>query len=133
MSSQDILDRSLQGCRMPLWRRGEKSAAEKIEDLEEYILMTAFYRGELAEERNREEAALDDLDDRYAAIDIEWTAQGKPRTDKGVEAAKYDADPDTCRARTASQKRVKRLTAEMERLDRDATICSRAYTFITGS
>lgn len=118
---------------MPIWRRGQLGPRERIDILEEYMLLTAWFRGEIAKELNDTLEVLDEVEDAYDAIDITWTIEGKPRTDKGVAAAKFEANQEVAHERNGLTKRVQRLKAEMDRLDREATICSRAYTLITGT
>lgn len=127
----DVLAESLT-LRMPVFPRGTGSR-EQIDTLQEYMLLTAFKRGELAEERNNTLEQLDDLEDKVDAVDLTYYISDKPKTDKGMEAAKAEACPNDWKAIKKLRRRKDRLWGEMERLDRDATVASRAYTFLTGS
>lgn len=129
--SHDVLNRSLT-LRLPIFKVKETSASERTDAYEEYMTFSAFMRGELAEERHRVRVRLDELTDQWDAMEgWEFYMNGKPRTDKGVELAKTEASPELAEERRQLRRREGRLTEEMERMDREATICSRAYTMLS--
>jgi hypothetical protein len=55
------------------------------------------------------------------------------RTNESVEAAKRDFDPDLWDHLHYRRCQLRDLDTEIERLDRDATKVSRAYTILIGS
>lgn len=119
------------GLRMPVFEDGVPGS-EKIGQLESYLLLTAFGQGKLSEERLGLYADLRDARKEWSEL-VGFEALVKRRTDTAVDEAKAQLRPDLHQQVRDLEWKVKRLTEEIDRLERDATKCSRVYTFITGS
>lgn len=128
---QDVLKRSL-SLRMPVFQ-GEDTTPFKIEQLENYMLLSAYVQGSLSAERERCRERLLGLDDRWEAIEHDAYYIGKNVTEKQVERDRRRDDPQLWMTRRELQRRVASLTEEILRMERDAKVCSRAYTFMTGA
>lgn len=129
--TRDILRRSIE-LRVPVFPRGTGNG-EKIAALEEYMLLSAWYRGELAEARLDAKEALDAKEERWNAIDnLAFYLGRTPKTQNDFEEARRESEPGLHKEIKTLRDRVERLWDEMERLDREATICSRAYTMVVG-
>lgn len=115
--------------RVPLFK-ADTGRQEKIGQLEDYMLLSAYYLGEVQAERLAAHQALAVALEEWAEVTT-WETGGR-KTDKGVEDAKRQMAPETWTTITRTRWRVERLSEEIERLDRDATKVSRAYTLITG-
>lgn len=121
------------GLRIPVFAR-DTPPRQKIDALEEYLLLSAFTQGELSEERFDWKARLVPLEAEWEHIpDHEWQAHRRTRTETAVKHAKRIARPKLYDEIQDVEWMVKRLTEEMDRMERDATKVSRVYTFITGS
>lgn len=118
------------GLRIPLFK--EESPKGKIDALESYLLLTAWYQGELAEERLNRLCELRPLEEEWNHL-AGWESLKQTRTEKGVMDAKRRLRPDLYDEMTGLQWMVKRLDEEADRLERDATKTSRVYSMITGS
>lgn len=124
------LDESKQ-LRMPVFRPGEKSAAEKIADLEDYMLLIAFVAGKLAEERIDAYARLEHAQKRWREL-RGWEGNMRGKTNEARDDAKRRFDPDLADARDRELFIIARLSEEIERFHREDATVSRAYTFIMG-
>ena len=126
----DCLSTSI-GLRVPVFDR-QTAPGVKISALEEYLLLTAFQQGELAEER------LTWLQDRVPLQDewdhLEgWEAHRRTRTETAVTQAKRLVAPDLYDKLQDNEWMIKRLSDEIERLENNASRVSRAYAMITGT
>lgn len=115
--------------RVPVFKK-EDGLRYKIDELESYLLLSAFQQGELAEARL---SAHDEL--RVARA--EWRelapAPGaRLRTKDEREEAKRVVKPELAAAIDELEEEIDRLSEEFNRLEGDATKVSRAHTFITG-
>jgi hypothetical protein len=118
--------RKAKALRVPVFAHGT-SARERIAELEEYLLLAAFYVGALHEERT--DAHVD-----LASIDEEWEAlhaYGKTAAER--EGWRRQREPDLAARRHRLRWRVDRLSDEIARLDREHDKVSRAYTLIAGT
>jgi uncharacterized protein YPO0396 len=61
-----------------------------------------------------------------------WEVHRRGKTDASVDRAKADMRPDLWRKLQNTRRRVRALTDEIARLDRDFEKASRAYTIISG-
>lgn len=116
--------------RVPVFRR-EDSTSTKASGLEEFILVSAHWCGEMHHERRKlmeEGAAAQDEWDQLQG----WEVHRRGKTDASVERAKADMRPDLWRKLQGTRRRVRALTDEIARLDRDFEKASRAYTIISG-
>lgn len=120
-------------CRVPVFKREERGKA-RVSALEEAMLLSAFHSAELFEVRF-------DLLDEKRPLDDEWfsmvgweglRATGR-KTEAGVDEAKARLKPDVAKQRDELAWWITRLTEEIDRLERDATKCSRAYAMISGT
>lgn len=129
MTARDRLD-AAKGLRMPRLTR-KQSERERLNLLEDYMLETAWHRGELMEGRMEVYEALQTLKEEWDHLDG-WQALKRTKTETAVEDAKRQLRPDLYNGIKKAEWLIARLGEQMERLDREATICSRAYTFATG-
>lgn len=118
---------------MPLFKRGEVSSREKVEQLEDYMLLTAFQQGQLAEERTDLEEQIADKLERWNAIQTSSVIMGKKATEAQLERERWEDEPDLGRELKGLQRRIRHLSEEEARMERDAKVCSRAYSMITGT
>jgi hypothetical protein len=104
----------------------------KIDALEEYILVSAFWSGEMNEERHALNAHGATLQDQWDLLEG-WEMLRHGKTDESVNEAKRALRPDLWTSLQATRRRVRALAEEIDRLERDYVRASRIYTLITGS
>lgn len=104
---------------------------QRIESLTDYMLLTAYWSAELSEHRFGLMEELKPLDYEWYYLEG-WEPFRRNRTEGGVDAAKAQVRPDLWDAITDARWKIARLTEEIDRLERDATKASRAYTMLTG-
>jgi hypothetical protein len=119
------------GLRVPVFEKGVAPRA-KIEQLESYLLLSAFTQGELSEQRLDALVALQEFGREWDHLDG-WQALKRTRTEAAVEDAKRQLNPVLFDQKRDLEWTIKRLSEEIERLERDATKISRAYSMITGT
>lgn len=117
--------------RMPRIPRDEGQRA-RIDALEDYMLETAYHQGELSEARLELYDSLRTVEEEWAEL-VGWESFRKGKTDASVDEAKAKCRPDLARARRQAKYLIARLSEEIDRLEKDATKASRAYTLATGS
>jgi chromosome segregation ATPase len=119
--------------RIPLWDNAENlvSPRQKIDQLETYTLLTAWMQGELAKERLESQEELAELERRWDHL--EPVRIGSRKTNAAHEDAKRAFDPELYDHIKSHRETIAALSAEIERLERDAVKCSRVYTFISGT
>lgn len=116
--------------RVPVFERGTAVRA-KADALEEFILVSAHWCGEMHAERRRLMADGAGLQDEWDALQG-WEMHRSGKTEASVERAKAEAAPELHRRLQSTRRRVRALTEEIARLDRDFEKASRAYTIISG-
>jgi hypothetical protein len=116
--------------RMPRIARDQGSRA-RLDALEDYMLETAYHRGDLMEARLEVYELRHTLREEWDHLDG-WQALKRTKTETAVEDAKRQLRPDLYDGIKQAEWLIARLTEQIDRLDREATICSRAYTFATG-
>lgn len=129
-TARDVLD-AAKKLRMPRVKREDGQRA-RIDALEDYMLLTAWHQGELSEARLGLYDELRTVNDAWAEL-VGWENFRRGKTDASIDEAKAKVRPDLARARTQAQWLIARLTEEIDRLEKDATKASRAYTLATGS
>jgi len=115
--------------RVPVFERGT-AVRTKADALEEFILVSAHWCGEMHAERRQlmaEGAAAQDEWDTLQG----WEVHRRGKTEASVERAKADTRPDLWQKLQSTRRRVRSLTEEIARLDRDYEKASRAYTIIS--
>lgn len=117
--------------RMPRIPR-EQGARARIEALEDYLLETAWHQGELSEARLLLYDSLRTVDQEWEQL-AGWEPFRRGKTDASIDHAKAQLRPELAQARSQAKYLIARLTEEIDRLERDATKASRAYTLATGS
>lgn len=117
--------------RVPVFQR-ETAPREKIDQLEEYMLLSAYFAGELHRERLEHHQRVADLQLEWDHL-AGWEPFRRSKTETAVEDAKRQLRPDLYDAIADARWAIARLSEEIDRLERDATKVSRTYTFITGS
>lgn len=119
--------------RMPRFK-SDTPRTERIEQLEDYLLQTAFHRGELEEARLYAHDALGMLLDRWDDLEGWETMIGKsdPSQD-AIRRAKKTLDKGLHDSLNVSKRLIGRLSDQIRRLEKDDEVASRAYTLIAGS
>lgn len=118
---------------MPVFGEGT-APSHKIEQLESYLLLSAFTQGQLTEERVDWLSSLVPLKDQWDHMPEHlWAELRRTRTETAVTHAKRIAMPDVYDKIQDHEWMIKRLTEEIDRMEREASKVSRAYTMITGS
>lgn len=119
--------------RVPVFERGT-APRMKIDALEEYLLLSAHVQGDLTEERLDWMSRLVPLKDEWDHLPQEdWGHLRRTRTETAVTHAKRQVRPELYDDMMDIDWMIKRLTEEIDRMERDASKCSRAYTMITGT
>jgi hypothetical protein len=124
--------------RFPVWSRTERNgeppptSRKRIEDLEDHISITAYYQGELEDERTEHYDELEDLLRQWDGIEG-WQTFRTGRTDASIDQAKAQLNPGLWRQIKAKRYLIARLCEQIDRMERDATKASRIYTLLTGS
>lgn len=114
--------------------RGLSSGNEKIEQLEFYLLQTAELRQEAVYAKLMIQQAVDRLEDDW--LDLEGYEQflpGGKSTATNIREAKRRLRPDLFAGIQTGKRLCDRLGEQIRRLEKDDQVCSRTYTFITGS
>lgn len=128
----DALEKSKK-MRVPTFEHGT-SPRQKIDQLETYLLDSAAVQGDLTEERLDWMVRLVPLEHEWDHIpEDEWAHLRRTRTETAVKHAKRIARPQLYDEIQGIEWMAKRLTEEIDRMERDASKCSRAYTMLTGS
>jgi hypothetical protein len=110
----------------------ELGVRARVEALEDYLLESAWHQGELAEARLELYGQLRELEEKWDHLDG-WQALKRTKTEAAVDDAKRQLRPELYDGIKKARWLIRRLSEEIERLERDATKCSRAYTLATGS
>jgi hypothetical protein len=110
----------------------ETPRVQIVDAMEEFMLVSAFWAGEMNAVRFEARQVLDDLLVRWSKL-TGWEGLVRGRTDASVEAAKRDFDPNLWEHIHFHKCRIRDLDTEIDRLDRDATKVSRAYTMLVGA
>lgn len=108
---------------------------EKIDQLEFYLMQTAELRQRALLAKLIVQQALDVLQDEWADLEgweVELPTNGK-RTASEVLEAKRRTNRDLYSSIQTGKRLVDRLSEQVRRLEKDDQVCSRAFTFITGS
>ena len=117
---------------MPVFADGT-APGMKIAQLESYLLLTAFTEGELTEERVEWESRLVPVKDEWDRMPQElWEHLRRTKTETAVNHAKRMVQPDLYDQIQDHLWMIKRLTEEIDRMEREGTRASRAYTMVTG-
>lgn len=116
--------------RVPVFQRGTNARA-KAEAMEEFMLLSAYWQGELNEERHRLIAEAAPHQDEWDKLEG-WEPYRDGRTDESVDRAKRVIREDLWDVLQVKRRRVRALSNEIDRLERDASKVSRAYTMLSG-
>ena len=108
------------------------SPRERIEALETYLLDVAHMQGELEQARLDTHDALRHVEGEWEDLQG-WEMLRRGKTDRSIDDAKRQLRPELWDAICKARWLIARLTEQIERLERDATKVSRAYTLMTGS
>lgn len=117
--------------RMPVFEAGT-APTTKIAALEEYLLLTAYYQGDLAKERLEWQVKLVPIRDAWDHLTGWEHLKLTSRSEKAVASSKRQVRPDLYDRLMDHDWMIARLTEEIDRMERDATKASRAYTLMTG-
>lgn len=124
----EVLQRSLV-MRAPRYDK-DKGRRERIDELEAYLLESAFMQGELTETRVDFEQTLWPLEEVWANL-TGWEHLRRTRTETAVTAAKRMVDPETYNAMEDIKWIITKLTQEIDRMERDSSKVSRAFSMET--
>lgn len=116
--------------RVPVFQRGT-APRQRVDALEEFLLLSAFHQGNMSEERLGLFDELRDLEDEWEVV-ADWEEHRVGTTIASIDEAKKVVRPRLWQEIRLKRWQVKRLTEEIDRLERDATKVSRAYTLISG-
>lgn len=119
--------------RVPLMDPNEAPRV-RIEQLEDYILKTAYHRGELEEALHWVLEAGKVLRQRWDGVQgYQAAVRGSRPTREQIDAAKAEIDPDTYAALQEARFLVESLKRQIARLGgSDYDAASRAYTLLSG-
>jgi predicted RNase H-like nuclease (RuvC/YqgF family) len=117
--------------RFPVWER-EVGTRTKIEQLEEFVSVGAYWQGELESERLDCHDRLDELERQWQHL-AGWEQFKRTKTETAVEDAKRQLRPELYDELVAARKKIRRLSEQIDRLERDYAKASRVYTMLTGS
>lgn len=121
------------GMRVPTFERGAAPRG-KIDALEDYLLRSAMVQGDLTEERLDWMSRLVPLKDEWDHMNQEeWGHLRRTRTETAVTHAKRQVRPELYDEMMDIEWMIKRLTEEIDRMERDAAKVSRAYAMIVGT
>lgn len=135
MTYEEVAERvqEIAELRMPEFAE-DVSTADKIAQLEEYLLTTARGRGILEEARLGLEDVYEEIDERWRNVTgYEVYLSGKPKTQEEVNEAKRQADTPLFIERRLCMKLLRQVGNQIRRLEKDDAAASRAYTMLTGS
>lgn len=120
--------------RVPVWNRAAgESTRLLIDELAEFMLLSAQVAGELHEERLALKLELHPKDYEWDTLEG-WEMMRQGKTDSSREQAKRDSRPDLYEEINNLRFHIGLLTDEIDRLNRDAEkAVSRAYTILTGT
>jgi hypothetical protein len=126
--------------RFPVWSREDKpdqgifrsDTRKRINDLEDHISLTAYYQGDLEDERTDCYDELELLLREWEDIEG-WQVYREGKTDASIDHAKKQIRPDLARKIKAARYTIARLSEQIDRMERDASKASRIYTLLTGS
>jgi hypothetical protein len=126
--------------RFPVWSREDRpdqgvfraDTRKRINDLEDHISLTAYYQGELEDERTDAYDELELLNREWDSMQG-WQVYREGRTDASIDHAKGQVNPELARKRKALKYTIARLSEQIDRMERDASKASRIYTLLTGS
>lgn len=104
----------------------------KIDELESYMLLTAHWQGECHARALEIDCELYDLEGKWGQLQG-WEHLRRGKTDASIDEAKARMRPELWEEIRGMRWQMAKLRAEADRLERDATKVSRAYTFITGN
>lgn len=107
---------------------------QRVDQLESYLLLAAFHQGEIAAERLDlyDDIRLDEEDWRRIPTE-EWEQHRTGTTLRSIDDAKEVVRPQLAESLREKRWKLARMNEEIDRLERDATKVSRAYTLISGS
>lgn len=112
------------------------STADKIAQLESYLLTTAFWRGELEEARLWMHEAVKICEDKWSAIQGWEPHLRRPSkqdvTQEEIRQAKREINPELYDSLREGHHLIRRLGEQIRRLEGDDVVVSRCYTFLVG-
>lgn len=108
------------------------TARQKIEELEDYLLVAARWRASLEEARLYMQEARLRLEDEWEAIEG-WQTVANGKTKQDMIDAKRTIRPDLYEGIRDAKFLIERLSEQIKRLERDEEFAvSRSYTMLTG-
>lgn len=110
----------------------DATQAKTVEDMQDFMLVSAFWSGELNEIRHHLRHEHDDLQVAWDTMSG-WEMTQRGRTAESIQQAKRDYDPELATKIHGLRCRLRDLDTEIERLERDARQVSRAYSMLMGS
>jgi hypothetical protein len=116
--------------RIPRIPREEGSQA-RLNALEDHMIEATYQRADLMEARLEVYGSVRELKEAWDHIEG-YQALKRTKTEAAVDDAKRQLRPDLYDGIRKGEWLIARLTEQIDRLDRETYICSRAYTFATG-
>lgn len=130
-----VLDEALE-LRMPYKREDDRPPRQKIAELEDHLLRSAHLNGDLVEAQHWLRLLTQTLADQWAALEgwqvaLSGVTPAKA-TKAQVTAAKIQVAPQLHAAGVKAAQLRASVDAQIERLEREERVCSRAYTMMSG-
>lgn len=117
--------------RFPIFDREDPpTPRERLEAIEDHVMACGFYHGELVEERLRLREKMRPRQHEWDHLQG-WEGQRVGKTDQAVTEAKRTLRPDLYDGLKSDANRMKDLTEQIDRLDREHDKASRLYTIMT--
>lgn len=123
--------RKAQALRFPVWSDPQPGAGQKIQELEDHLMLGAYYDGELCTERHECYVALAVAQHGWHHLEG-WEPLRQGKTDASIALAKRTLRPDLFDAMEQEKWWIRRLSEEIDRIERDYSKASRLYTMLTG-
>lgn len=117
--------------RFPVWDKDVPSS-RKVSDLENYICVTAYWQGEMVEQRSDSRRELDPLLEEWESL-TGWEPFKRNKTEGAVDDAKRQLRPELAADIARRRRAIADLAEQIDRMEREFTKASRVYTLLTGS
>lgn len=123
--------RTAAALRVPVFAR-DCDPRVKLDALEEFMLVSAHWAGEIHYERLQLRIELAERERSWERMEG-WQAFRRGKTDSSIDQAKAELEPELWERLQSLRWLERQLSCEYDRLDRDATKVSRAYTILQGA
>lgn len=127
----DVLKKAL-SLRMPVFEKGT-DAKTKLEQYEEFMVLCAYVEAELGADKYRCINQLNSANDEWSAMNTESDFTGVKVSLAQKERERRENDTKLHASRRTLTQRIEQLNEQIGRMERQAKICSRVHTFLTGT